>query len=228
MPTEVEEVQERPIKYRRYKYLFLIVCEDEKTEPEYFGRFQAQFPDETLYLKPVGAGCDAKGVAERAIVERDALAATSKKEVDETWIVFDKDDLDLKPSTAGRFNEAFTIAQTENFSVAYSNESFELWLLLHVRNISGNQPIGRREVEQMMVAEIQLHQQYAQFEYKHGDAEILDVIAVIGSETNATQRADALIAHHTGSPRIEANPSTSVHLLVNKLREWIAYFCYEP
>lgn len=31
-----EEAKERPIRVHRYKYLFLIVCEDQKTEPAYF------------------------------------------------------------------------------------------------------------------------------------------------------------------------------------------------
>lgn len=42
-----KEEDTRPIRWRRYPYLFLIVCEDEKTEPYYFGKFIKLFPEET-------------------------------------------------------------------------------------------------------------------------------------------------------------------------------------
>ena len=35
-----KETAERPVRFRRYKYLFLIVCEDEKTEPNYFEKYK--------------------------------------------------------------------------------------------------------------------------------------------------------------------------------------------
>jgi hypothetical protein len=109
--TEVE----RPIRYRRYEYLFLIVCEDEKTEPYYFRQFEELIPDETLYLRRVGAGLDPLGVIERAHTEREQLAAEFKREVDETWVVFDKDDADKGPGKTRRFLEALRIAAS-NFT----------------------------------------------------------------------------------------------------------------
>ncbi|SFD18392.1 hypothetical protein SAMN05518672_101929 [Chitinophaga sp. CF118] len=45
---------ERPVRFKKYEYLFLIVCEDQKTEPEYFQQFADALPAETLYLKSVG------------------------------------------------------------------------------------------------------------------------------------------------------------------------------
>lgn len=38
-----KEAIERPIRVKRYKHFFLIVCEDEKTEPEYFEQFVALY-----------------------------------------------------------------------------------------------------------------------------------------------------------------------------------------
>jgi hypothetical protein len=43
-----KEAKERPVRFRRYKYLFLIVCEDQKTEPAYFEEYVAKIP--TYYL----------------------------------------------------------------------------------------------------------------------------------------------------------------------------------
>ena len=84
-----QESEERPVRFRRYQYLFLIVCEDENTEPLYFKNFKAQIPNETIYLRPVGTGRDAKGVVEQALKERDKLAIEAKREVDVVWAVFD-------------------------------------------------------------------------------------------------------------------------------------------
>ncbi|HMZ32282.1 MAG TPA: RloB family protein, partial [Methanoregulaceae archaeon] len=55
----------------------------------------------------------------------------ARKEVDIVWVVFDKDSSDENETKIKRFEDAFTIAEKENFKVAYSNEVFELWLLLH-------------------------------------------------------------------------------------------------
>lgn len=87
---EDKEPEERPKRFRKYKYLFLIVCEDENTECKYFEQFKVQIPEETIYLKTVGTGRDPKGVVERAIVETENLVASTGKEVDVVWVVFDK------------------------------------------------------------------------------------------------------------------------------------------
>jgi len=63
------DVEERPVRIKKYSYLFLIVCEDEKTERVYFEDFKAKIPEETIYLKAVGTGLDSKGVVERAMYE---------------------------------------------------------------------------------------------------------------------------------------------------------------
>ena len=90
------EQEERPIRVRKYKFLFLIICEDQKTEPSYFEKYKAQIPKESIFLKSVGTGKDPKGVVLKAIIERDKLAEEAKRELDEVWIVFDKDDAGLR------------------------------------------------------------------------------------------------------------------------------------
>lgn len=126
---------DRPVRWRKYPHLFLIVCEDQNTEPDYFTRFRDQFPEETVFLRTVGVGRSALGVVEQCIQEREKLADESNKTVDETWSVFDKDDADQVPANAIRFSNAFELAKREGISVACSNEVFELWLLLHLVDV---------------------------------------------------------------------------------------------
>lgn len=223
-----KELEERPIRFKRYQYLFLIVCEDENTEPTYFEHFKNQIPKETIFLKPVGTGRDPKGVVEQAIVERKKLSVESKKEVDAVWAVFDKDDADENATKIKRFEDAFEIAKDNNIQTAYSNEVFELWLLLHLTEVDANVALPRAEIYTLLQENIRTYEKHKTFEYKHGNASILQIINEVGSQENAINRAERLLQLQGAKAPIEANPSTKIHLLVAELLEWIRYFSYEP
>lgn len=225
-----QESEVRPNRIRRYKYLFLIVCEDSKTEPLYFERFQAKFPDETLYLQTVGTGRDPKGVVEQAIIEKQNLTLATKKEVDEVWVVFDKDDADENETKISNFNEAFKISKKEKFHVAYSNEVFELWLLLHLRDIDPRKPIPRNAIYELLASQIQKTPKYSQYVYEHKrpNPQTINIIFEIGNVKLAIERAKILLDKQKGVNPINANPSTKVHLLVKRLNEFIEYFNFKP
>ena len=222
------DAEERPVRIKKYGYLFLIVCEDEKTERVYFEGFKAKIPEETIYLKAVGTGLDSKGVVERAIKERDLLSQEAKKDVDALWVVFDKDDADKSPGKRARYTEAFAIAQTSNLRIAYSNEVFEIWLLLHLIELDPEKQLPRKGVYDLIQENIRANKEYAQFEYVHGDTHVLDILKKIGDENKAIERAARLLVGQKGKEPIDANPSTKVHLLVKELHEWIVYFSYVP
>lgn len=96
--VETRDVIDRPARSRKYRYLMLIVCEDENTERVYFEQFHKLFndllPSETVYIRAVGTGRNSLGVVNQAIIERNLLATEAGKKVDEVWAVFDKDDLE--------------------------------------------------------------------------------------------------------------------------------------
>jgi hypothetical protein len=223
-----QESEERPVRFRRYQYLFLIVCEDENTEPLYFKNFKEQIPNETIYLRPVGTGRDAKGVVEEAIKEKHKLAIEAKKEVDVVWAVFDKDDADENATKIQRFTDAFDIAEKHNIKAAYSNEVFELWLLLHLTDVDSAVALPRKTIYELLQVHIQQNENYSTFQYKHGNGDLLTIIQEIGNQQKAIDRAENLLHTHKGKKPIQANPSTKVHLLVKELLEWIAYFSYRP
>lgn len=214
---------ERPVRYREYEYLFLIVCEDEKTEPTYFDLFKSQLPENIVYLSTVGTGRDPKGVVEQAILERDKLKASSKREVDYVWVVFDKDDADKNAATINRFNDAFKIAESNEFYIAYSNEAFELWLLLHLKSVE-NVSLPREEIYKQLQLHISKNPKYSGFVYEHGKPSILEAISKIGSQKRAIKRAAALYEAQQGIAPINANPSTTVFILVNELLNLIKIF----
>ena len=66
-----------------------------------------------------------------SLVKR-AIELAKQKHYDKVWCVFDKDDFRDE-----EFNNAIQIAESNNFSVAYSNQSFEYWLILHLLDHQG-------------------------------------------------------------------------------------------
>jgi hypothetical protein len=226
----LKEHDRRPIRWRKYPHLFLIVCEDQNTEPYYFERFTNLFPEETVFLRTVGTGRSALGVVEQCIIERNKLAEESNKNVDETWAVFDKDDADIVPANTIRFNEAFRIAQEGKISVAYSNEVFELWLLLHLEDVDSAIAVPRLQIYSRLEDAIRRFPGYNTFQYQHGNTGVIDAMLVYGDESLAILRAERILAEQRerGRRPIDANPSTTVHILVKRLRELIEWYSYEP
>jgi len=226
----IEEAKERPIRFRNYKYLFLIVCEDQRTEPEYFEKYVSQIPKETIYLEAIGIGRDPKGVVDKAIEERDALALRAKREVDVVWVVFDKDDADENATKIERFESAFNTAKEQKIEIAYSNEVFELWLLLHFMNVDKETPLPRNNIYQLLQEQFQRIPKYKNYIYDHSnpDSKTIEIIFESGNQDSAIKRAELLFEHHKNHNPIEANPSTKVYVLVKELLEWIRYFSYKP
>lgn len=216
----------RPIRWRKYPHLFLIVCEDQKTEPYYFQKFIKEFPTETVFLRAVGTGMSSLGVVEQSLIEKKKLEEESNKLVDEVWAVFDKDDADKSSGNAERFISAFAKAHEYKHNIAYSNEVFELWLLLHIADVSAQKPIPRLEIYNRLNTKIKQHSKYNNFEYQHGNTNIVEIINDIGNEAKATERAENLLKQHKETLPIDANPSTTMHVLVKRLRDLIRYYCY--
>jgi len=223
-----KDEKKRPIRWRAYKQFFLIVCEDEATEPAYFAQFKAIFDiiaNESLFLKFVGTGRDALGVVEQAMKERELFKTETNKEIDFVWAVFDKDDADENERTQNRFTTACQLAQTENIKIAYSNEVFELWLLLHLTNVSATSPIPRQTIYGILETAIKNSGTlYKNFVYEHGKPNIIAIISQIGNEKQAIEKATDLLKIQHDRHIIEANPSTKVHLLVKELRDWIKFY----
>lgn len=113
---------ERPVAELTEKPYILIVCEGENTEPSYFNQFRIT----SANVKSVGEGYNTIYLVNRA------LALSQQGNYDQVWCVFDKDDFNDND-----FNSAIQKAEANNFGVAYSNQSFEYWLILHFKDHQG-------------------------------------------------------------------------------------------
>jgi hypothetical protein len=102
----------------------LIVCEGEKTEPNYF----RTFPDNPAVFDALtieGQGYNTVSLVNEAI--RLKHEAQQKREpYSEVWCVFDKDSFSIE-----LFFNAIFLAGKNQIHCAYSIEAFEIWYLLH-------------------------------------------------------------------------------------------------
>lgn len=108
------------------KKRILIVCEGEKTEPNYFRSFRvtsAVIKIEALGKNTKDLVLTAKRLKEKAIKENESF--------DQVWCVFDRDSFKKID-----FNEALQIASQNGMKAAYSNEAFPITLsLLQLRDL---------------------------------------------------------------------------------------------
>jgi hypothetical protein len=106
------------------KPTILIVCEGINTEPSYFRQFRLS----SATIKTVGGGRNTISLVTKAI------QLSKQNNYDQVWCVFDKDDFSVKD-----FNNAIVIAKANNLLIAYSNQAFEYWILLHLDDHQGGQ-----------------------------------------------------------------------------------------
>ncbi|HEP9904065.1 RloB domain-containing protein [Pseudomonas aeruginosa] len=100
----------KPIKKK-----VLIVCEGARTEPNYFKSFRV-YKDCHI----VGSGSNTLSVV------KEAIRLKKENSYSEAWCVFDRDSF-----PASRVKAALNLAERNNIKCAFSNESFELWYVLH-------------------------------------------------------------------------------------------------
>ncbi len=112
----------RPTPNLLVKKTILIVCEGENTEPSYFNQFRVS----SVTVKPIGTGYNTISLVNKA------AEFASQKKYDQVWCVFDKDDFSER-----NFNDAIQKALSKKFKIAYSNQSFEYWLILHFDDHQG-------------------------------------------------------------------------------------------
>jgi len=184
----------RKSNIRKPKQRFLIVCEGEKTEPNYFRCFRV--PKEVL---------DVKGVGENP----SKLVNTAKEysklgSYDQVWCVFDRDDWPKQD-----FNNAIRNAEDQGFKVAYSNEAFELWYVLHFEFLCTGIP---REdyIKKLDTLLGRKYQKNSESIYE----ELFD------KQVDAIKNSKRLIKHYQPVKPVDDNPSTTVHELVEALNQF--------
>lgn len=128
---------------------------------------------------------------------------------EKAWLVIDKDSF-----SKDNFKGTLETARQKEICVAYSNECYELWLLLHFKDVTSYKT--REEIRQELNAEFKRN-----FNLKYEKSEKHVYGMLIDKQENAIKRAKKLIENII---KIDANldpynnnPSTKIYLLIECL-----------
>lgn len=184
---------------------FLIVSEGLRTEPLYFEMLAEGLPRHLVETIDVeGAGANTVSVVKTAVELRKKR--NTNKELppyDQVWAVYDKDDFPDK-----NYHGAIDLAGREGILSAHSNESFELWYILHFEYL---QSALKRD------AYISKLSKYLQTPYQKNNKALAKRIREEGNVELAIKRAARLEALHTDCTPAAACPHTRVYVLVERL-----------
>lgn len=125
---------------------------------------------------------------------------------DEIWLVFDVDDF-LKQNPK-KFESAIKNAEEHGLKIAWSNECFELWFLLHFQCVDSNIPRKNYHT--------QLSKNLKKLSFDYSKNRNIKTLFEICKrlEENAVKNATKI-----DEGKISKNPSTKIYELIKKLNE---------
>lgn len=179
---------------------FLIICEGEKTEPNYFKAFR--IPTLSVEdIRVIGLGDNTISLVEKAKEIKE------KYNPDYIWCVFDRDS--FPPDD---FNSAIISAYNNGMYVAYSNEAFELWYLLHFNYYDA--AMSRKSYEERL-------NKLLKHQYKKNSLTMYQELQ--DKQPTAIKRATKLLRQYEPNRPEKDNPSTTVYLLVQCLNALVEF-----
>jgi len=209
------EVKKRELKNIEIKSLFRIYCEGKNTEPIYFRSFPVN--TETRVEEVIGLGRSKTSLVEKVIeLLRDGQFLNGQNEYDENrqlWVVFDFDKKD-EDNESEDYNTAIRLAQEHEINVAYSNDAFELWFVLHFKYLDSI--LTRKEYYEFLSDEFSINYE------KHGkENDFAKSIYQLlkPSQNKALQNAIKLHKSFTDGNYCNHNPCTTVYKLVEELNK---------
>lgn len=136
----------REIKFRKYNTLFVIATEGEKTELHYFSQFKDNFDLDgkriTLEIIP-----SQRGESSPSYILKNLDSFKKEKGLNDTdrlWMVIDRDSHSWKNKN---ISDVATKCQQKKYGLALSNPCFELWVLLHLVDLSLYSDKDKNELE---------------------------------------------------------------------------------
>lgn len=187
---------------------YIICCQGEETEKNYFESLKRHLK----MGKQLEIIVESKDPLTMIKHMKGEIANRNKKKqrkyqcgLNRTWFVFDEDN-------EAKFSEAIKYAKKHNIKYAYSNISFEVWLLLHFEYFESpfdNKTLIRK-IDQSFKDKLKRP-------YRKNDKQIYKDLYRYYPE--ATKKADKLLILHSGKTEKESNPSTTVFKLIEDLNE---------
>ncbi|WP_373033453.1 RloB family protein [Sulfurovum sp.] len=193
-------IRQRAIKKTKHvSKRVLIACEDTKSSRFYFEKMIKDYGlrGKVTFAKHLGTN-------PMKVLEAIKMHLALDSDFDEKWIVIDKDSYSKK-----EFNGTIASAATLGVNVAYSNEAYELWLLLHYKDQTAH--IDRYKLQKELKNFI---------DYEKNDQFIYEIIK--SKQNDAIRRSKALVKHFEGiNGKVDPyndNPVNSIYELVESLQ----------
>lgn len=206
---EAKAAKKRKVATREKIVRFLIVCEGECTEPNYFKELVSNRFSVVRSEEIIGEGRSTCALVMKTEEIRARIERKRQLTFDRVWVVFDKDDFK-------DFNEAIYLAESKGFNAAWSNEAFELWYLLHFVHLDS--AISRADYIKKLENEIRRIDGFEAFKYSKKDPGIFSLLQMTGNEELAKSRASKLRDFFKESVDFNSHkPCTTVDLLVDEL-----------
>lgn len=207
------EEQRRKKDIRNKRKYYLIVCEGEATEPNYFEGLKQDLPKGVLTAYQIdiaGTGRNTQSLVDEALRLQTVYEKNTTRKIDRLWVVFDKDSF-----TPHDFNGAIQRCHNSDVGCAWSNEAFELWYLLHFQYYEN--AMSRRRYKEM----IENHLKPIlgnEFRYEKNSEQMYALLKEYGSLENAIRNAKRLVERFKGrQDYANHNPCTMVYRLIEEL-----------
>lgn len=199
-------------------YQYFIYSEGLETERNYFNGFKDAIEENPVYrdlvtVQVVGVGRGTDYVVNKA--RKDAKESHLRDA--RIWCVFDKDDFPDQKFDSAISAAEYTDKQTNiDYHAGWSNECFELWILLHFSfHRSDN---GRAEYIRFLNEQFKSHGLPG---YSKTDKELFTELLSIGSPKHAIRYSKKLAAEQDHLPPSKQRPATSIYKLVEELAKFL-------
>lgn len=194
---------------------FLIVTEGTKTEPCYFEGFRKRinvgFHGEYVTLRVCGMGDNTISLFEKA----RSVALADPDGFTQVWVVYDKDSFPSRD-----FNVVVDLCASASggdvvYRAAWTNESFELWYILHFAFVDS--ALSRDSYTSILTRHLRAE---GLGKYEKNRADMFDILE--GRMRVAISNAERLEGSNEGLSPADSNPGTTVHLLVKELLPYLS------
>jgi len=196
----------------KIKPKFYICCNGEIAEPKYFKEYKDFLKSRTIVVeyKKFKQLAPWK-LIKKAIYKKEILEKKGKfckKDNDQCWCVFDVDEFWNQNSK--KFKIAVQLAKNNNIHLAWSNECFELWYLLHFQTL--NTKIPRSDYH----TKLKKHFKKAKLKPYIKNCSVFSKIE--NKQVTAIKNAKQIYKNND----VQKNPSTSIFKLVEEINKYLS------
>jgi hypothetical protein len=144
MPRERRDFK-RPSFVRNVQKLFVIATEGVKTEIKYFEQFKSEdyYNNQSVFIEVLKRLTTDSSPAVVIRQLNNFSKEFNLKDGDELWMVIDRDKQTWR---SGQIAEVARLCIQKRYGFALSNPCFELWLLLHIKDINEYTAAVREEL----------------------------------------------------------------------------------